>query len=98
MFRQGRYRRKAAGHATCSNGCVRPGTDDGEGGCQAGPEMRPKSSAARPDGTILVFGADNLPMRSDEWFMANEAVEIFLTFCANAPFPSYVGWRLAPVL
>ena len=60
--------------------------------------MRPKSSAAGPDGTILVFGAGNLPMRSDEWFMANEAVEIFLTFCANAPFPSYVGWRLAPVL
>jgi len=47
---------------------------------------------------ILVFGADNLPVRSDEWFMANEVVQIFLTFCANVPFPSYVGWRSAPVL
>ncbi len=30
-----------------------------------------KPSAARPDGTILVFGAGNLPMRSDEWFIAD---------------------------
>lgn len=28
----------------------------------------------------IVFGAGNLPMRSDEWFMANQVVEIFLAF------------------
>ena len=55
-----------------------------------------KPSAARPDGTILVFGAGNLPMRSDEWFMANQVVEIFLAFHATAPFPNYVSWRPAP--
>lgn len=55
-----------------------------------------KPSAARPDGTILVFGAGNLPMRSDEWFMANQVVEIFLAFHATAPFPNYVCWRPAP--
>jgi len=57
-----------------------------------------KPNAARPDGTILVFGAGNLPMCSDEWFMANQVVEIFLAFHANTPFPSYVGWRPAPGL
>lgn len=57
-----------------------------------------KPSAARPDGTILVFGAGNLPMRSDEWFMANQVVEIFLVFHSNAPFPDYVRWRPAPTL
>lgn len=57
-----------------------------------------KPSAARPDGTILVFGAGNLPMRSDEWFMANQVVEIFLAFHSNAPFPDYVRWRPAPTL
>jgi hypothetical protein len=55
-----------------------------------------KPSASRPDGTILVFGAGNLPMRSDEWFMANQVVEIFLAFHAAAPFPNYVSWRPAP--
>lgn len=57
-----------------------------------------KPSAALPDGTILVFGAGNLPMRSDEWFMANQVVEIFLAFHSNAPFPDYVRWRPAPTL
>ena len=57
-----------------------------------------KPSAARPDGTILVFGAGKLPMRSDEWFMANQVVEIFLVFHSNAPFPDYVRWRPAPTL
>ena len=57
-----------------------------------------KPNAARPDGTMLVFGAGNLPMRSNEWFMANQVAEIFLAFHATAPFPSYVGWRLAPRL
>ena len=55
-----------------------------------------KHNAARPDGTILVFGAGNIPMRSDEWFMANQVVEIFLAFHATAPFPGYVRWRPAP--
>lgn len=53
-------------------------------------------NAARPDGTILVFGAGNIPMRSDEWFMADQVVEIFLAFHNTAPFPSYVGWCPAP--
>ncbi len=57
-----------------------------------------KPNAARPDGTLLVFGAGNLPMRSDEWFMAHQVVEIFLAFHSNATFPDYVRWRPAPPL
>jgi len=57
-----------------------------------------KPSAVRPDGTILVFGAGNLPMRSDEWFIATQVVEIFLAVHSNALFPGYVRWRLAPPL
>ena len=30
-----------------------------------------KPSPVRPDGTILVFGAGNIPMQSDEWFMSD---------------------------
>jgi hypothetical protein len=36
-----------------------------------------KPSPVRPDGTILVFGAGNIPMQSDEWFMSDQVVEIF---------------------
>ncbi|MGN8064929.1 hypothetical protein ACTJK4_25045 [Ralstonia sp. 22111] len=57
-----------------------------------------KPSTVRPDGTILVFGGGNLPMRSDEWFIANQVAEIFLAFRVNDPFPSYVSWRPAPAL
>jgi hypothetical protein len=32
-----------------------------------------KPSPVRPDGTILVFRAGNVPMRSDEWFMADHS-------------------------
>jgi hypothetical protein len=57
-----------------------------------------KPSQVRPDGTILVFRAGNIPMRSDEWFMADQVVEVFLAFLDSAPFPSFVHWRPAPGL
>jgi hypothetical protein len=47
----------------------------------------------RPDGTILVFRAGNIPMRSDEWFMSDQVVEIFLAFLNGKPFPSSIYWR-----
>ena len=53
-------------------------------------------SPVRPDGTILVFGAGNIPMRSDEWFMADQVVEVFLAFLSGTPYPPFVHWRLAP--
>ncbi|ANH36368.1 hypothetical protein A3768_5587 (plasmid) [Ralstonia solanacearum] len=30
-------------------------------------------------------------MRADEWFIANQVVEIFLAFHVSTPFPSYIG-------
>jgi hypothetical protein len=54
------------------------------------------SSPVRPDGTILVFGAGNIPMQSDEWFMSNEVVEIFLAFLIGKSFPPSIHWRPAP--
>jgi hypothetical protein len=47
----------------------------------------------RPDGTILVFRAGNIPMRSDEWFMSDQVVEIFLAFLNGKPFSSSIYWR-----
>ncbi|MCA8271614.1 hypothetical protein LGN17_03640 [Burkholderia sp. AU30280] len=55
-----------------------------------------KPSPVRPDGTILVFRAGNISMRSDEWFMADQVVEVFLAFLNGAPYPSFVDWRPAP--
>lgn len=57
-----------------------------------------KPSPVRPDGTILVFRAGNIPMRSDEWFVAHQVVEVFLAFLGGAPYPPFVHWRLAPSL
>jgi hypothetical protein len=54
---------------------------------------RDKPSPVRPDGTILVFRAGNIPMRSDEWFMSDQVVEIFLAFLNGKPFPSSIYWR-----
>ncbi|RKF30530.1 hypothetical protein [Paraburkholderia fungorum] len=53
-------------------------------------------SPVRPDGTILVFSAGNIPMQSDEWFMADQVVEVFLAFLSGAPYPPFVHWRPAP--
>jgi len=55
-----------------------------------------KPSPVRPDGTILVFGAGNIPMRSDEWFMSDQVVEIFIAFMNGKPLPASIHWRPAP--
>ncbi len=53
-------------------------------------------STARPDGTLLVFRAGEMPMRADEWFMSDQVLELFLAFLHDAPYPAYVHWRDAP--
>lgn len=53
-------------------------------------------SLIRPDGTILSFRAGNIPLRSDEWFMASQVVEIFLSFVNGTKFPTYCHWRDSP--
>ncbi|WP_080435461.1 hypothetical protein [Burkholderia ubonensis] len=67
-----------------------------EFGAQRWRAFHDKPSPVRPDGTILVFGAGSIPMRSDEWFMANQVAEVFLAFLNGAPYPPFVHWRPAP--
>ncbi|CAN0628286.1 protein of unknown function [Burkholderia multivorans] len=55
-----------------------------------------KPNPVFPDGTILAFRAGNIPMRSDEWFMSTQVIDIFSAFLSNASFPAYVRWRPAP--
>ncbi len=55
-----------------------------------------KPSSVRPDGTILVCRTGNIPMKSDEWFVADQVVELFITFLNREPYPEYIHWRNAP--
>ncbi|PLP97408.1 hypothetical protein [Cupriavidus pauculus] len=55
-----------------------------------------KPNPVFPDGTISVFRAGKIPMRSDEWFMSTQVIDIFSAFLNKASFPAYVGWRRAP--
>jgi hypothetical protein len=55
-----------------------------------------KPSPVRPDDTILVFGAGNIPMQSDEWFMSDQVAGIFLAFLNGKPFPPSIHWWPAP--
>lgn len=52
-----------------------------------------KPSPVRPDGTILSFCAGNISMRSDEWFMASQVIEVFVAFMNGENFPEYLHWR-----
>nr|CUV16971.1 conserved protein of unknown function [Ralstonia solanacearum] len=52
-----------------------------------------RPSPVYPDGTILSFGAGNIPMKADEWFLAQQVVELFIAFLQDQPFPEYVRWR-----
>lgn len=54
-----------------------------------------KPNPVFPDGTILAFRAGNIPMRSDEWFMSTQVIDIFSAFLNNTSFPAYVHWRPA---
>lgn len=55
-----------------------------------------KPNPTRPDGTVLVFSGGEMPLRSDEWFMADQVVEVFLAFLHQTEFPDFVQWREAP--
>ncbi|MDW3684257.1 hypothetical protein RA280_21375 [Cupriavidus sp. CV2] len=53
-------------------------------------------NAAYPDGTLLVFSAGNIPMKSDEWFRSDQVAEIFIAYLHRLPEPECVRWRDAP--
>lgn len=53
-------------------------------------------STVFPDGTLLVFRAGSIPMKADEWFIADRVSEVFCAFLEGVEFPSGVHWRQAP--
>ena len=55
-------------------------------------------SPVYPDGTVLAFGAGEIPLKADEWFHASAVVEMFLCFKNGRPYPAAVHWRPAPAL
>jgi len=88
----GRYVQVAGGGITCMVEKYDP---------QSGERLRAfhdKPNPVYPDGTILSFRAGNLSMKSDEWFRADQVVEIFSAFLSGSEFPAYVSWRRAPDL
>jgi hypothetical protein len=52
-----------------------------------------KPSPVRPGGTVLVFQAGHISMRSDEWFLADQVVELFAAFLNRGNYPDYAHWR-----
>ncbi|WP_198526720.1 MULTISPECIES: hypothetical protein [Xanthomonas] len=49
-----------------------------------------------PDGTLLVFGAGKIPMKSDEWISAQKAIDAFVCFSKEQELPVEIHWRPAP--
>lgn len=86
----GSYIQVAGGGVTCM---VEHFNSDDETRSRA---FRDKPNPAFPDGTILAFRAGNIPMRSDEWFVSTQVIEIFEAFLNDASFPTFVRWRPAP--
>jgi len=54
-----------------------------------------KKSEVFPDGTLLVFRAGQIPMMSDEWFIADKVVEAFCCFAESKKLPEDIYWRPA---
>jgi hypothetical protein len=52
-------------------------------------------SGRRPyiEGALLEFSAGPIRLKADEWLLQKQAVEIFLAFLRQEPFPSFVRWR-----
>jgi len=52
-----------------------------------------KRSQVFPDGTALVFGGGEVRLTADEWFTADQSIEVFLAFLHGAEAPGFVKWR-----
>lgn len=55
-----------------------------------------KANSVFPDGTLLIFGAGRIEMKSDEWFTSDKVAEMFCAFIEGAELPKDVHWRPAP--
>ncbi|WP_444933928.1 hypothetical protein [Microbulbifer sp. JTAC008] len=46
-----------------------------------------------PDGSILSFSGGDIPLRNDEWFNIEKAIELFVAFASDADLPNDIFWR-----
>jgi len=52
-----------------------------------------EKSKVFPDNTALMFGGGEVRLAADEWFTAQEVVEVFLAFLRCSELPLSVKWR-----
>ena len=52
-----------------------------------------KRSAVFLDGTVLAFSGGEIPLRSNEWFSAGDADELFVSFLNGEDCPGHIKWR-----
>ena len=53
---------------------------------------RTKGNPNYPDGTLLVFGAGEIAMQSDEWFHQEEVADLFAAFLSGYDYAA-INWR-----
>jgi hypothetical protein len=46
-----------------------------------------------PDGTLLVFGGGEIPLKADEWLAAPVVADAFVSFLKSEELPSTIKWR-----
>jgi hypothetical protein len=46
-----------------------------------------------PDGTLLVFGGGEIPLKADEWFTAPIVSDAFVSFLNGDELPGTIKWR-----
>lgn len=49
--------------------------------------------AIHPDGTLLVFGGGEVPLKADEWFAAPMVADAFVSFLKGDKPPNWIKWR-----
>lgn len=54
-----------------------------------------KKNTNYPDGTLLVFGAGEVALLSDEWFSNTIVADVFAAFLLKHALPEHVHWRIA---
>ncbi|NUU04031.1 hypothetical protein [Herbaspirillum robiniae] len=54
-----------------------------------------KKNTNYPDGTLLVFGAGEVALLSDEWFSNTIVADVFAAFLLTHALPENVHWRVA---
>ncbi len=52
-----------------------------------------KPSNVFPDGTILAFGRNRIPMAANEWFDARVVADAFVAFFHGDELPASIKWR-----